>query len=88
MLDKVYKPGFSLIHRCITHLRDPDSEYMPPLSEQEVEVTKKKLDDYVMYIWVHLGDTRYNRQGYRNAVEKLTKILNKKQTTRRQDASQ
>lgn len=45
---------------------------------------EEKIDDYVMYIWMTLGDTRYNRSGYRNAVDTLTnKILN-----RRKNASQ
>lgn len=77
------EPGFVLIHSAVTDLmksKDSVKQY----SEKEIKVMEEKIDDYVMYIWMTLGDTRYNRSGYRNAVDTLTnKILN-----RRKNASQ
>ena len=76
MISKNYQPGFSLVHRQIKLLMNSDQGFnCLDMTSTEADIVKRNLDDYVMYIWVHLGDTRYNRSGYRNAVDKLTQHL-------------
>lgn len=72
---KNYQPGLSLVHRYVKTLMHTDNSCLP--EDKEINILKRNLDDYVMYIWMQLGDTRYNRSGYRNAVDKLTQLLNK-----------
>ena len=71
------KPGFTLIHKHIKNLIKNPIQKNLILSKSEIKVMKENLDDYLMYIWTHLGDTRYNRSGYRSAFETLTYQINK-----------
>ena len=41
----------------------------------DISVMKQNYDDFLMYIWMFLGDTRFNRLGYRNATDELSKQL-------------
>ena len=70
-----YQPGFSLIHHHVKRLMNNESDV--DFTEKEASILSEKIDDYEMYIWLQLGDTRYNRSGYRNAVDKLNQLLNK-----------
>ena len=81
--ENLIEPGFVLIHKTISEIMETKNTDIQ-CSQKEIKVMKEKIDDYVMYIWMILGDTRYNRRGYRSAVDTLTnKILN-----RRKNASQ
>ena len=74
---KTIPPGFCLIHSSIKKIMTGQSAADLKFSNNEVIVIKKKLDDYLMYIWALMGDTRYNRSGYRAAFEALEKLINK-----------
>lgn len=69
------KPGFSLIHKHVKTLLESDCKGELFLCDKELKIMKEKLDDYLMYIWVQMGDTRYNRSGYRNAIETLSQHI-------------
>lgn len=71
--------GTALIHRLVTKvLENPGAENIfDGICENELQIIKTNFDDYIMYIWMHLGDTRFNRSGYRTATD----ILNKKLST-------
>ena len=71
------KPGHSLVHSKVKQLiKNPDCHLLK-INPTEGLVIKKTLDDYLMYIWLSLGDTRYNKSGYRNAFESLSHYINK-----------
>ena len=74
---KMVTPGFCLIHSNIKKLMAGQNPLDLKISHKEASVIKKKLDDYLMYIWALMGDTRYNRSGYRAAFESLEKLINK-----------
>ena len=71
------KPGYSLVHSKVKQLMNNPDCRMLEINSSEGMVIKKTLDDYLMYIWLSLGDTRYNRSGYRNAFEALEQHINK-----------
>ncbi len=71
------KPGYSLVHSKVKQLMNNPDCRMLEINPSEGMVIKKTLDDYLMYIWLSLGDTRYNRSGYRNAFEALEQHINK-----------
>lgn len=70
-----YQPGFSLIHQHVKRLMSNQKDLQ--IDKREISILRQKIDDYEMYIWLRLGDTRYNKSGYRNAVDKLNQLLNK-----------
>ncbi len=73
-------PGISLTHKVTTDIISclKTSKAFPKLSDEEVRIIKRNFEDYMMYIWMHLGDTRFNRSGYRNATDILSnQIFNK-----------
>lgn len=74
---KFITPGFCLIHTNIKKISSGHDPFSLKISNKEADVIKKKLDDYLMYIWTLMGDTRYNRSGYRAAFETLEKLINK-----------
>lgn len=66
-----FPAGISLTHSVVTSLidaKDPEI-VLKALSKKDKKVIKENFDDYMMYIWVHLGDTRFNRHGYRKATD-------------------
>ena len=72
-------PGISLTHKVTTEIMSEkkEAEAINNLSHEEKDLIKKNFDDYMMYIWMHLGDTRFNRSGYRKATDILSnKIFN------------
>tara|TARA_B100000424_G_C22630804_1_gene349632 strand:+ start:148 stop:375 length:228 start_codon:yes stop_codon:yes gene_type:complete len=71
------RPGHSLVHSKVKQLmKNPDCHLLK-IEAAEGAVIKKTLDDYLMYIWMFLGDTRYNKSGYRKAFENLSHYINK-----------
>ena len=74
---KTITPGFCFIHSNIKKIMSGQSPLGLKLTCREADLIKKKLDDYLMYIWALMGDTRYNRSGYRAAFESLEKLINK-----------
>ena len=75
---KIFTPGFCFIHTNVKKIKEGLHPDDLNLSKKEVKIIKEKLEDYLMYIWVLMGDTRYNRSGYRAAFESLEKLINKK----------
>ena len=53
---KTIPPGFCLIHSSIKKIMTGQSAADLKFSNNEVIVIKKKLDDYLMYIWALMGD--------------------------------
>jgi len=70
-------PGYGLIHFHLKKIMSGKSPDDLHLSQKEIKIIKRKLDAYLMYIWTLMGDTRYNRSGYRNAFESLEQHINK-----------
>ena len=73
-LEKI-QPGFSLINEKIQSIRSGKFFHASDLSQKDVNVIREKFDDYLMYIWLHLGDNNFNRQGYRKATDILCNEL-------------
>ena len=71
------QPGFTLIHKNIKHLMNSEGLGEIEITNTEAKIIKENLENYLMYIWVRLGDTRYNRSGYRSAFETLENLINK-----------
>jgi len=69
------KPGYTLINEKVQLLRKGQEVSLNGLTDAEISLMREKFDDYIMYIWLHLGDTRFNRHGYRTATDILCKTL-------------
>ena len=70
------RPGFSLIHGHVKILMKNHPKKDLSLCDKEVKIISETLDDYLMYIWMQMGDTRYNNSGYRSAIETLSQHIN------------
>lgn len=69
------QPGFSLINEKIQQIREGKDFCVSDLHQKDIQIMREKFQDYLMYIWLHLGDTRFNRQGYRKATDILCNEL-------------
>ena len=67
-------PGFTTIHKYVQSLRGGVNNLCDMTSQEKVLI-EESFDDYIMYIWLHLGDTLFNRNGYRNATDILSKKI-------------
>ena len=63
-----YTPGFSLVSNLLETARKTNACSLDEYTDQEIELTKSLFDEYIMYIWLHLGDTRFMKRGYQSAV--------------------
>lgn len=76
---KTFPKSGGLIHNVVTSLmtaKDPE-EVFKKISKEDLNTISENFDDYIMYIWLHLGDTRFNKAGYRNATDALIKKIDK-----------
>ena len=73
----LHKPGMSVISSIIQRLRSGEEVDVSKLPPTEIKLINSLYDDYLMNIWMHLGDTRFNRLGYRNATDYLSRELQK-----------
>ena len=65
--------GLGEIHATVQSLiRDKNYD----LESTDLGVIERNFDNYLMYIWLHLGDTRFNREGYREATDILQAKIN------------
>jgi len=62
-----YEPGWGIAHyamvKTIEHQRFPEEQF----TLRELGILKEVFSDYLMYIWMLLGDTKCNRKGYTTA---------------------
>ena len=77
----LYDPGFLLLDDLIKKLSQGKSVDFEKYSLEERKKMCRIYDDYLLYIWVNLGDTNFNRAGYRKATDIFEKaFLNRKET--------
>ncbi len=74
-LTQFYSPGISLVSELVQNARAGKKINLKLYSRSQIEIIRHATSDYVLHIWTFLGDTRYNRQGYRQAIELLEKQL-------------
>ena len=73
-----YVPGYSLVANLLESARNTNKCCLDDYSKQEIELARSLFDDYIMYIWLHLGDTRFMNRGYQlaaNVVEETFKTI-------------
>ena len=73
-----YIPGISLTHKIVKKImrfQDDQNQKEIQLNTDDLKIIAENFDDYLMYIWMHLGDTRFNREGYREATDILQKKI-------------
>lgn len=71
----LHRPGMSVISSVIQRLRKGEAVDITAFPEKEIDMMRSLYDDYLMNIWFHLGDTNFNRLGYRNATDHLSREL-------------
>ena len=76
-LTQFYSPGISLVSQLVQNSRSGKKINLKLYSRAEIEIIRHATSDYVLHIWTFLGDTQYNRQGYRQAIDLLEKQLAK-----------
>lgn len=69
------KPGICLVSELVEKTRTTHDCDLSCYTETEINLIKTLYDDYLMYIWLHLGDTRFMRRGYQNATSIVEKTL-------------
>jgi len=72
----MYQAGWGIAHdamvKTIKHQRFPEEKF----SLRERKILKDVFSDYLMYIWMVLGDTRCNREGYTTASVMIEDHIN------------
>jgi hypothetical protein len=74
-LMQFYTPGIGLVSQIVQDARSGKKINLKLYSRPQIEIIRHATSDYVLHIWTFLGDTRYNRQGYRQAIELLENQL-------------
>ena len=73
----LHKPGMSVISNAVQMLRRGETVCLADFPSEEIDIIRALYDDYLMNIWLHLGDTNFNRLGYRHATDVLSNELQK-----------
>jgi hypothetical protein len=71
-----YSPGIGLVSKLVQNHRAGKKINLNLYSRDEIEIIRHASSDYIIHIWSYLGDTRFNRHGYRQATDTLEKQLN------------
>jgi len=74
-LMQFYTPGIGLVSQLIQNARAGKKINLSLYSRDEIEIIRHAQRDYIMHIWSILGDTQFNRQGYRQATDLLERQL-------------
>jgi len=74
-LSKERHACFGLINEIVQQLRSGENVDLGSYTDRQITSIKKHYDNYLMYIWLSLGDTRFNRCGYRNATDKILTLM-------------
>ena len=74
-LMQYYSPGISQASQLTQNARAGKKINLDLYSRDEVAIISHALNEYIMHIWSHLGDTQFNRHGYRQATDLLDKKL-------------
>jgi hypothetical protein len=74
-MTSLHRPGMSVISSVIQRLRKGETVDLSVFPTKEIDMIRSLYDDYLMNIWFHLGDTNFNRLGYRNATDHLSREL-------------
>ena len=61
--------------QCVEDIRQGKNIDLHTLSEDTTLGMKSVLDDYLFSKWLFLGDTAFNREGYRNATDLIIEHL-------------
>ena len=64
-----YDCGFGLLDNLIENLCQGKDVDFRKYSLEERKIMCHSYDDYLLYIWMNLGDTNFNRLGYRQATD-------------------
>lgn len=68
-------PGFTILNEKVQKSISGQKIDLSDCDSSDLEAMKQNYDDFIMYIWMFLGDTRFNRLGYRTATDELSKKL-------------
>lgn len=74
-----YEAGWCVAHDALEQTiesgRFPDEKF----TERELKIIQKVFSDYILYIWLVLGDTRCNKQGITAASMEIDDYINNRQ---------
>ena len=70
-----YVPGVSLASQLVQNARSGKKINLDLYSRDELAIISHALSDYIIHVWTYLGDTHFNRKGYRQATDLLEKKL-------------
>ena len=68
--------SFSLIHRVVKRTIRDGFVDSSRITHDELKHLKESFSDYLMYIWMALGDTRCNKEGYTTASVMIEDHIN------------
>ena len=74
-LMQFYTPGISLVSQLVQNSRAGKKINLELYSRAQIEIIRHASSNYIIHIWTLLGDTQFNRQGYRQATDLLEKKL-------------
>ena len=70
-----YQPGWALAQDAMEQTIANNMFQASNFSAVQLERIQKVFSDYLMYIWLVMGDTRCNREGYTNASILITEYF-------------
>ena len=65
-------------HYVLELMENPEYD-LASLSDSVLEMCGKELDTFLEEVWLHVGDTEFNRSGLRNATDILIDFLEEKE---------
>ena len=66
-----------IIEKLVEERIESNQPFKPGLSQDDIKGMHAVFDDYLFSVWINLGDTAFNRLGYRNATDDLLEHLAK-----------
>ena len=77
-----YSSSFGLLDSLIENLCQGKDVDFTKYTAEERKIMCHSYNDYLLYIWMNLGDTNFNRLGYRQATDIFEKaFLEQKEIT-------
>lgn len=70
-----YQPGWALAQDAMEQTIKNKKFQASSFSTKQLEIIQKVFSDYLMYIWLIMGDTRCNVEGYTNASILITEYF-------------
>jgi hypothetical protein len=74
-----YEAGWCIAHEALEKTIQQGSFPKESFSDRELKIIQEVFSEYILYIWLILGDTRCNKQGITAASMEIDDYINNRQ---------